>query len=417
MRDENKLYWVWLAGCMGIASREFGKLMGIISDPYEIYRLGEEEIEQLPLSDSVKKRLCDKSLTEAYAAVKYCKSKRVSILGYSDKRYPARLRTIEDPPVVLYCRGKLPDMNSLLCIGMVGTRKMSEYGMRSAYKISYELSAIGACIVSGMALGVDGICACGAIEGGGVTVAVLGCGIDRIYPKAHARLDSAICSSGAVISEYPIGEQPHGYNFPKRNRIISGLCQGLVVVEGARGSGSLITAAKAIEQGRELFALPGKVNESNSEGPNELIQSGANMVLCAEDIVNHYDFLYHQGFNFRAYSKARKNSELDISVLEKYGVSAVSDIALTGTSAPEENKQAQNVKEEVKEQTSADREKLISSLDEITQSVYEKLPEGVFTVDDAVARGFEVYHVVTALTLLEISGLVASQPGGAYRKV
>ena len=427
MKDENKLYWVWLSLRLGTASKEFAKLAGTMTDPYDIYRLSEEEIEQLKLGERAKQNLCDKSLTDAYAIIKYCKSEKVDIIGYTDKRYPARLRTIEDPPVLLYCKGKMPDMDERLCIGVVGTRKMSEYGMQTAYKISYELSAAGACVVSGMALGIDAVSACGAIEGGGATVAVLGCGIAVTYPKAHATLSRAISSCGAVITEYPPYERPFPANFPKRNRIISGLCQGVLIVEGAKGSGALITATKAIGQGRQLFALPGKVNESNSDGPNELIRNGANVALCADDIINYYDFLYHDTLNFKAYSRAKKSSDMREKVLEKYKVEEVIEtigskpVTETRADLPKNTVPKSEHKDEEKKDRGSDvtvsDQSALNALDEDTRKIYEMLPDGIFTADDMVTKGVAVHHVMTALTMLEISGLITSLPGGSFKKI
>ncbi|MBR6744449.1 MAG: DNA-processing protein DprA, partial [Clostridia bacterium] len=167
MKDENSLYWIWLSEKCGIASKEFGRLADRYENPFDLYRLDEDEIEHLEgIDEGLKNRLCDKSLESAYAILRYCKQNRVDIVGYSDPRYPARLRSIEDPPVLLYVLGKMPDMNDRLCVGMVGTRKMSEYGRQTAYKISYELAAANAIVVSGMALGVDSVSACGALAAG-----------------------------------------------------------------------------------------------------------------------------------------------------------------------------------------------------------------------------------------------------------
>ena len=418
MRDENNLYWVWLSCRLGVESKEFGRLIGSISDPYEIYRMTEEEIEQLRLREDTKKRLCDKSLTDAYGIIKYCKTERVEIIGYGSKKYPERLKSIEDPPILLYCKGKMPDFNSMLCIGIVGTRKMSEYGMRSAYKISYELAAAGTCVVSGMAVGIDGVSACGAIEGGGATVAVLGCGIGRVYPKAHTALAKAIRSSGAIITEFPPDEEPRGYNFPKRNRIISGLCQGIIVIEGAKGSGALITATRAIEQGRQLFALPGKVNESNSDGPNELIKNGAYVALSAEDVIGYYDFLYHDTFDMRAYARAKKSSDFNCRAVEKYGVGTVSNTVGYEKTEVEPSETRVNKappKPVVKEK--AEAPKNTDTLDASTRKVYDALPDGAFTADALASCGIPVYELMTALTMLEINGLIASLPGGAYKKI
>lgn len=418
--DENALYWIWLSERFGVASREFPRFADKLDDPYDIYRLEAEELEQTEgISDSLKERLSDKSLDGAYKILKYCKKNKISVIGYGDGRYPSRLRNIENPPVLLYCLGKLPSMDKQLCIGMVGTRKMSEYGKQTAYKISYELAAANVCIVSGMALGVDGVCAVGAIEAGGVTVAVLGCGLSMVYPKEHERLMRSIASNGAVITEYPPFERPLAGNFPKRNRIISGLCQGVVIVEGAKGSGALITAQRAIAQGRELFALPGKIDDSNSDGPNELIRSGANVVLCADDIIKHYDFLYHDVIAYGGLARAVRHSECSDGILKRYGVSPFG----RGKRSADTDEAARHdaaempAKPPLSKLTSDGSATVLASLDEATVRVFELLPDGTsFAPDTVAAHGIDVGDVITALTMLEICGLVSSLPGGLYVK-
>ena len=419
MRDKDSLYWVWLALRMGVASKEFPSFYHAFPDPYEIYRLSEEEIGQIEgLSIAKKEALGDKSLNEAYNIIKYCRENKIGIISYADKEYPARLRTIEDPPIVLYCKGQLPDMNRRLCVGMVGTRRISEYGKQTSYKISYELSAARAVIVSGMALGVDGVCAAGVIAAGGATVAVLGCGLSIVYPKEHTALMKEIVKKGAVISEYPPFERPFPGNFPKRNRIISGLCQGVVVVEGAQGSGALITASRALSQGRELFAVPGKVNESNSEGPNELIRNGANVVTGASDLIEHYDFLYHDMIDYRRFSKAKRSSELDEGLLVKLGVVRQS-IAMA--EYPEETREEVKADSEKEEPKSKEKETVAAQAPKDAPSgglaeIYGLLPEGAFTPDVLTSKGIGISEAMTALTMLEISGHVISLPGGAFKK-
>ncbi len=426
MKDENNLYWVWLAERVGIASKSFSRIVEKYDDPYDVYRLESEEIEQLEgISPRLKEKLCDKSLEKAYSILQYCKKNRIDIIGYRNKRYPMSLRSLEDPPVVLYCKGHLPDINSCLCVGMVGTRKMSEYGKQSAYKISYELGAANVCIVSGMALGIDGVCACGTIESGGQTVAVLGCGISVTYPREHEKLMQAIIKHGAVVSEYPPFERPNPGNFPKRNRIISGMCQGVIIVEGARGSGALITASKAIAQGREVFALPGKINDSNSEGPNQLIKDGVNVVLRADDIIEHYDFLYHDTISFRGLSRAKRSAVPCEEALEKYGVASVyhKERYIPSKDSPVSVETEDMGKTEaVSQQTSVpavsdNSESIFLGLDEGTQKIFALIPDGTaFTPDAVAAHGIDVGEVITALTVLEICGLVASLPGGLYIK-
>ena len=417
MRDKDSLYWVWLALRMGVASKEFPSFYHAFPDPYEIYRLSEEEIGQIEsLSIAKKEALGDKSLNEAYNIIKYCRENKIGIISYADKEYPARLRTIEDPPIVLYCKGQLPDMNRRLCVGMVGTRRISEYGKQTSYKISYELSAARAVIVSGMALGVDGVCAAGVIAAGGTTVAVLGCGLSIVYPKEHMALMKEIVKKGAVISEYPPFERPFPGNFPKRNRIISGLCQGVVVVEGAQGSGALITASRALSQGRELFAVPGKVNESNSEGPNELIRNGANVVTGASDLIEHYDFLYHDMIDYRRLAKAKRSSELDEGLLVKLGVVRQS---IAPAEYPEETREAPVASVKAEERKPAEAPAAQAPKDTLSgglAEIYGLLPEGAFTPDVLTSKGIGISEAMTALTMLEISGHVISLPGGAFKK-
>ena len=443
MRDDKILYWIWLSEKCGAASREFGKLVSVHDDPFEIYRMDEEEIEHLDgIGRALKERLCDKSLESAYSILKACQKERADIITYSDKRYPARLRAIEDPPVLLYCLGRFPDFNTRLCIGMVGTRKMSEYGMQTSYSMSYELASAGVVIVSGMALGIDSVSACGALEAGGDTVAVLGCGISVVYPRQHKKLMQIIAKRGAVISEYPPNEIAHGYNFPKRNRIISGLCQGSLIIEcSAVRSGVMITASRAIDQGRELFALPGKVNESNSDGPNLLISQGANVALKSDDILDYYTFLYRDVIDRRAHSRAKNDSRVSERALAKYGVSwkKYGERYESGAISAEENNfyaktedKEQNVsisqntkkavndtaKEQAK-QSEADgikRNEILASLDDVSQKVYECMPsdKSSVTADVIAARGLDIGNVITALTMLELAGLVSSLPGRAY---
>lgn len=427
MKDENRLYWIWLAEKCGIASKDFGRLMERFHNPFDLYRLDEDEIEHLDgIGNALKRRLNEKSLESAYSILRYCKTHGVSIVAYEDELYPARLRSIEDPPVLLYVLGKLPDLNRRLCIGMVGTRKISEYGRQTAYKISYELGASCAVVVSGMASGVDAVAACGALASGGETVAVLGCGISIVYPKQHERLEKEIQKHGAVITEYPPAERPLGANFPRRNRIISGLCQGVLIVEGDMGSGALITAKLAVEQGRELFALPGKVNEINSDGPNELIRNGANVALSGEDLLRHYDFLYHDMINYRGLSRSKTHMVPEETALRRYGVSGRYETKPTKAQRTEEKKQSDTPTEQKRTNSQAPQtptvrpdasESVLASLDDVTKQVFAALPVDRAVSPDAVApEGISIGEVITSLTLLELSGLVSSLPGGLYQK-
>lgn len=317
------LYWIWLSLLYGPGSVGFTEVLEKFGDPYSAYIADERELAaKLGKRSPALARLSSKDLREAHRIYDFCVAREISLLTYGDISYPARLKTIQDPPVLLYYRGELPAFDRKLCIGVVGTRKMSEYGKRMAYRISYELAASNAVVVSGLALGCDAVAAAGVIAAGGTTVAVLGCGIDVVYPRQHAKLLEEVCRHGAVMTEYPPGTEPLGRNFPVRNRIISGLCQGTLAVEGDAKSGALLTVGHAVKQGRKVFAVPGNVGLPSSEGPNELIRKGATVTLDAGDILAEFEVTHSDLFDKKACEAAKRLSELDSVFLSHLGVSS-----------------------------------------------------------------------------------------------
>jgi DNA processing protein len=208
----------------------------------------------------------------------------VTILTVEEEGYPQRLREIPDPPLALYVRGALAAQDAT-AIAIVGSRRASAYGLQSAERLGYDLALRGLTVVSGLAVGIDGAAHAGALRAGGRTVAVLGSGFCRLYPPEHEELAERIAGQGAVISEYPMEAAPLGLNFPRRNRLISGLSLGVVVVEAARRSGALITADCALEQGREVFAVPGPVTSATSQGTHQLVKEGARLATSVEDVL------------------------------------------------------------------------------------------------------------------------------------
>lgn len=212
------------------------------------------------------------------------------IVTLLDNEYPSLLRQIPDPPAVLYVRGKLvpEDVNA---VAIVGSRAATGYGKATSLRLASELAESGVTVVSGLARGIDSCAHRGALEGGGRTIAVLGSGLDRLYPPENDRLAGEIAGAGAVVSEFPFGTRPERRNFPMRNRTISGLSRGLVVVEAAARSGALITAGLALEQGREVFAVPGNITSPTSAGPNSLIRDGAKLVETSRDVIEEIPHL------------------------------------------------------------------------------------------------------------------------------
>ena len=282
------LSWIWLSTKLPPASPYADLLMESFDhDADAIYKASYEDYEKISdLKSEYAELLSDKSLEEASRILDWCTENNVGLLPYNSKFYPQRLRDIERAPLLLYYKGRLINFDDNVCIALVGTRRMTDYGKREGYRIARDLILGGAVVVSGMARGVDTICHRGALDAGGYTIAVLGCGIDRVYPAENEYIMNEIARSGLVITEYKPFTPPYGSNFPTRNRIISGLSLGTLVVEADAKSGAMITARCAEKQGRDIFSIPGNVGEMNSVGPNRLLKKGAKIVTGALDLLD-----------------------------------------------------------------------------------------------------------------------------------
>lgn len=287
MKDKLEL-WLRLSLIDGMSNHKKSELAAQLGDLAEGYTDYVDTILRTRLSsDQYDTFQSDRLKREALGIMERCHKKRIRILPMFHEEYPEMLKYIHDPPLVLYVRGRLPQMNS---IAIVGSRKASGYGIETAVKLAKDLAYSGILVVSGMARGIDTAAHCGALNAGGRTAAVLGCGVDIAYPPENSRLMERITESGAVLSEYPPGTPPATFHFPCRNRIISGMTLGTVVVEAGNKSGSLITAHNAMEQGRDVFAVPGDITHYNSMGTNRLIKDGAKMVLSVDDILEELHF-------------------------------------------------------------------------------------------------------------------------------
>ena len=283
-------YWLWLTTRPGCGIRCCRKLLDRFGTPNDIWKLTRQDLAQVPFLQARQiDALTDKDLTHADVILKQCEKQHIAALPLTDARYPEPLRTIPDPPLMLYVRGMLPDVTHQLAIAVVGTRKATRYGLQAARYFGGVLAQNGCIIVSGMARGIDGAANRAALDAGAYTVAVLGSGVDVCYPWQHEQLMRDIAAHGAVISEYPPGTQPAAHHFPERNRIITGLCRGTLVIESPKKSGSLISADRALEQGRDVFAVPGDINRPNSAGCNQLIRQGAaELVQTPADVLSYY---------------------------------------------------------------------------------------------------------------------------------
>jgi len=304
--------WIALSLVPEIGPVTFRKLLSIYGDPASVFDVPQKELSAI---DGVgeKKAKNIKGFSgrkDAGKQIRQLEQCNANVITFLSPEYPAMLRQIEDTPVLLYVKGTIRD-DDRFAVALVGSRKSSPYGRLVAEKLSSELAESGFTVVSGMARGIDTMAHTGALASGGRTIAVLGSGIDRAYPPENRGLMERIAESGYVVSEFPWGTEPNKENFPRRNRLISGLSMGVVVVEAAEGSGALITASAALEQNREVFSVPGNITSQNSAGTNDLIKKGAKLVQKADDIIEELAPM------LRGFVRAKERHKVEITDAER----------------------------------------------------------------------------------------------------
>lgn len=290
---EEKKYWIWLSLIKGLGAVRKRKLLEKYKTPEEIYKLKKEELQEIEgIGEKIAEKIIDKNTRNmVYKHIKCMIENNIDIINISDKIYPQKLKEIYDPPISLYIKGNKKILNKK-SIAIIGSREASDYGKNVAKYLAYNLSKSNINIVSGMARGIDSYAHFGSIyvkeeKEIGNTIAVVANGLDTIYPLENKKLvEYIIESNGTIISEYPLGTKPDKMNFPARNRIISGISDGIIVVEAKEKSGTLITVDFALEQGRDVFAVPGNITSINSIGTNKLIKEGAKIITRVEDLIN-----------------------------------------------------------------------------------------------------------------------------------
>jgi DNA processing protein len=288
--------WIALNMVRGVGPRTANQLLKQFGSPAQIFAASRLALETAGLSPETIRELHDSEiLAKAGAEIERLEELGIDVVTVEDEGYPPLLREIHDPPIALYLRGNLLRASRQPCLAVVGSRRSSTYGINAAISLSRELAEHGLTIVSGMARGIDAAAHRGALEGGGMTIAVVGTGLESTYPKEHKNLEDEIVANGALVSEFPLGTPPLPQNFPYRNRVLSGLSLGVLIVEAAEHSGSLITARLAGEQGREVFAVPGNITSQTSFGPNYLIKDGAKLVQHWRDVVDELPRAIREG--------------------------------------------------------------------------------------------------------------------------
>ncbi len=337
--------------------------------PSRVLAAGRNELFRINgIRASAVEAICGPSLADAretaHREMAEAARRGITLVPLDDPRYPEQLKNIHGPPLLLFVKGD-PEALSFPCLAMVGSRACTDYGRRVARRMATNLAGRDITIVSGLALGIDTEAHYGALANGGRTVAVLGCGLDCVYPRGNRDLFEKIPRRGALVSEYPLGTGPDAYRFPARNRIISGISLGVVVVEAARNSGSLITARYALEQGREVFAVPGRIDSFKSAGAHNLVQQGAKLVMTEEDILEEFPGFF------------RSEIAAESSVLPRLAV-----------------------------ELSGEERRVLELLD-----VY---PEALDEI--AVAASLPIAKVSELLVLLELKGAVKSLPGTCFQR-
>jgi DNA processing protein len=358
--------WLALARVKGLGAVSFKKLTTRFVDPTAAFSAALTELEQVEglHRDAIDGIVAFSDWAEIDEEIERARDAGIAIVPFTNPNYPARLRTIADPPPFLYVKGNiLTDDDKAVAI--VGSRSASEYGRRVARDLARGLASLGFTVVSGMARGIDGSAHESALQAGGRTIAVLGSGVERAYPAEHETLYRRIGENGAVLSELPIGTRPLAFNFPARNRLISGLSLGVVVVEATEKSGSLITATLAVEQGREVFAVPGEVGSSRSRGAHRLIRQGAKLVESVDDIIE----------------------EIAPQLLDRTGSATQRAPRVLPQNASDANR-----------------------------TIFALLQENTLQVDQVIERtGMSAAQVLETLLDLELQGLLRQLPGKIYR--
>ena len=390
-------YLIWLTTRDGIRPDAAAGLLRYFGTAEAAYYAGAKEYELLSLPARLYRSLLDKKLEGVERVLETCDRQGISLLTCMDAAYPERLLQLDDHPLILYVKGTLPRVDGEVAIGMVGSRKCTPYGQSMAGRIAMDLARNNAVVVSGMAEGIDAAALKGALQGGGRVISVLAGGVDVIYPACNRWLYEDIQTAGALISENPPGTRPEGWRFPIRNRIISGLSLGVLVVEAAERSGALITAHDALDQGRDVFAVPGPADAPMSGGTNQLISRGeARLIRSGWDILSEYAGQYPQKLTFPP----------PLTVEEAEARLAPQPGRTKREAQPEQPE------EEALPEISSDE---LARLGDEQREVLFLLAGSKLTADDIVGRtDIPARRVNTALTILQAQGYLKELPGRRF---
>lgn len=408
------IHWIWLATRSGIHERAKMALLERFQDPEAIFYADAEsfrDVEGVTREDL--EALADKDLSEAEKILDDCQREDLRILTYQDAAYPKRLQNISDPPLVFYYKGKLPDFEGRPLIGVVGTRSATPYGLGVAKRMGYQIAKCGGIVVSGMALGIDAMAMKGALTAGEPVVGVLGCGAEQVYPLANRSLFADTERYGCILSEFPPGTPPMKYNFPKRNRIISGLSCGVLIVEAPEKSGALITARQAADQGRDVFVVPGNIDVPSCVGSNRLLRDGAIPVSSGWDVMSEYQaqFPGRVREDHAPATQAGYADELP-PAQEQKPLQVAQKPRIFGKKPGSKQKNDKKVIDKRDSPPYIDLNNRKAGISAEEGTILDAIGSGEKLVDDVIAQvGLPAGKVLAALTMMEVKGLIRRLPG------
>ncbi len=384
-------YLIWLQECLGFASVRAIKAIEYFKTAQSIYNASEADRKNAKIFTKHElQKMSDTSLENAEKIIRECRDNDIEIVGFGNEKYPYSLSVIDDAPLVIYLKGDLSVVAQRPTICIVGPRNVTEKGKKSAYSLSFRLALAGFTVVSGGAIGTDTYAHAGALKAEGKTLLCLGCGIMYDYLSENKRLRETVSQNGCLISEYPPFYPPSRYTFPQRNRIMSALSLGTVVVEAKKKSGGLITARHALEQGKDVFVIPGPVAEPEYEGSNLLLRDGAKPLIDTMDIFEEYIYRFPNKIDVeRAFSKP---------IIDKEPVKNSSNL-------------------DCKEKIQKNQKKLPETLSKNAKIVYNYLDKQKFLPEDISVDDLSDTELISALTELEMEFLIRAIPGGMYELV
>ncbi len=401
-------YWIWLAGKYP-GPKQQASLLERFGDAKGVYFAEKEQMASLGIKGELLDKLSDKSLDEARSILYCCDNKGIDIVTIQDAAYPERLRNISDPPCVLYVKGRLPDVDSEPVIAVVGTRRCTPYGTKMARDISYEIASKGGIVCTGLAEGIDTHAAQAALMAGSRVIGVLGTAIDEVFPKFNGPLFDDVAFYGALVSEYPPGYRGNRLSFPRRNRIIAGLSVGVVVPEAPERSGALITARIALENGRDVFAVPANAGTPAGAGSNNLLREGAGFAENGWDVLCEYAKRFPDRINEQGIAlKVREETPHQ----DKKAPSA----PVKRTDAVDEpGKGFFKLRIPVRRKKPDILEGQLSGLTENQLKIVSAITKPSMHVDDIIdLSGLPAASVLSELTMLQIKGYVSQEAGKRF---